>query len=163
MGLLVPNIKSVQQLSVFDIAIELQRLHHTGLAGKLSTQVSWKMTVEEVWQMTKMCHKNKHWSGSVGWKLLPQQYRVNWRNLRQACHPPTRGGHWGTRENLHSATVITKKTWDDKCHLFAAPRYSSSGDLVPTPVMNVSWSADHRCIDGATMARSEQTLVSGPS
>ena len=40
MGLLVPNIKSVQQLSVFDIAIELQRLQHTGLAGKLSTQVN---------------------------------------------------------------------------------------------------------------------------
>ena len=39
MGLLVPNIKSVQQLSVFDIALELSRLHHLGLAGKLSTQV----------------------------------------------------------------------------------------------------------------------------
>jgi len=38
MGLLVPNIKSVQQLSVFDIALELSRLHHLGLAGKLSTQ-----------------------------------------------------------------------------------------------------------------------------
>ena len=38
MGLLVPNIKSVQQLSVFDIAQELMRLHHLGLAGKLSTQ-----------------------------------------------------------------------------------------------------------------------------
>ena len=40
MGLLVPNIKSVQQLSVFDIALELARLHHLGLAGKLSTQVT---------------------------------------------------------------------------------------------------------------------------
>ena len=38
MGLLVPNIKSVQQLSVFDIAQELMRLHHLGLSGKLSTQ-----------------------------------------------------------------------------------------------------------------------------
>ena len=40
MGLLVPNIKSVQQLSVFDIALELSRLHNLGLAGKLSTKVS---------------------------------------------------------------------------------------------------------------------------
>lgn len=40
MGLLVPNIKSVQQLSVFDIALELSRLHSLGLAGKLSTKVS---------------------------------------------------------------------------------------------------------------------------
>merc|ERR1711973_218206 len=38
MGLLVPNIKSVQQLSVFEIASELIRLHHVGLAGKLSTK-----------------------------------------------------------------------------------------------------------------------------
>ena len=40
LGLLVPNIKSVQGLSVFEIAQELSRLHHLGLAGKLSTQVS---------------------------------------------------------------------------------------------------------------------------
>ena len=37
-GLLVPNIKGVQQLSVFEIAVELSRLHNLGLAGKLSTQ-----------------------------------------------------------------------------------------------------------------------------
>ena len=37
-------------------------------------------------------------------------------------------------------------------------RYSAGGDLTPTPVMNVSWSADHRCIDGATMARSEKNF-----
>jgi len=38
MGLLVPNIKSVQQLSVFDIALELSRLQSLGVAGKLSTK-----------------------------------------------------------------------------------------------------------------------------
>ena len=38
MGLLVPNIKGVQQLSVFEIAVELTRLQNLGLAGKLSTQ-----------------------------------------------------------------------------------------------------------------------------
>merc|ERR1739846_303858 len=37
--------------------------------------------------------------------------------------------------------------------IYTVPRYSGQGDLLPTPVMNVSWSADHRCIDGATMAR----------
>ena len=37
-------------------------------------------------------------------------------------------------------------------------RYFPKGELRPTPVMNVSWSADHRCIDGATMARSDQSL-----
>lgn len=33
------------------------------------------------------------------------------------------------------------------------PRYDSSGALVRSLVMNVSWSADHRVVDGAMMAR----------
>ena len=41
--------------------------------------------------------------------------------------------------------------------IYTVPRYNDSMTVVPTPVMNVSWSADHRCIDGATMARSVLT------
>ena len=37
MGLLVPSIKGVQGLSVFEIALELNRLQQLGVAGKLST------------------------------------------------------------------------------------------------------------------------------
>ncbi|KDO30997.1 hypothetical protein SPRG_04185 [Saprolegnia parasitica CBS 223.65] len=33
------------------------------------------------------------------------------------------------------------------------PRFAADGSVVPTKVMNVSWSGDHRVIDGATMAR----------
>ena len=34
-----------------------------------------------------------------------------------------------------------------------SPRYDESGALVKRTIMQVSWSADHRVIDGATMAR----------
>ncbi|MCL4152217.1 UNVERIFIED_CONTAM: hypothetical protein GTU68_003403 [Idotea baltica] len=33
------------------------------------------------------------------------------------------------------------------------PRFDSNNEVVPAHVMRVSWSADHRVIDGATMAR----------
>jgi len=35
-GLLVPNVKNVQNKSIFDIAVELNRLHQQGLTGKLT-------------------------------------------------------------------------------------------------------------------------------
>ena len=34
-----------------------------------------------------------------------------------------------------------------------SPRYDANGELVKQTIMQVSWSADHRVIDGATMAR----------
>lgn len=37
-GLLVPNVKNVQNKSIFDIAMELNRLHELGLSGKLSPE-----------------------------------------------------------------------------------------------------------------------------
>lgn len=36
-GLLVPNVKNVQQLSIMQVANELNRLQQLGKAGKLST------------------------------------------------------------------------------------------------------------------------------
>lgn len=35
-GLLVPNVKNVQNKSIFDIAMELNRLHQQGLTGRLT-------------------------------------------------------------------------------------------------------------------------------
>jgi len=111
MGLLVPNIKGVQQLSVFEIAIELSRLHSLGLSGKLSTQDLSGGT----FSLSNI--------GSIGGTyakpvILPPEVAIG--ALGKIC---------------------------------TVPRYTPSGDLRPAQVMNVSWSADHRCIDGATMAR----------
>lgn len=33
------------------------------------------------------------------------------------------------------------------------PRFAADGSVTPVRLMNVSWSGDHRVIDGATMAR----------
>lgn len=33
------------------------------------------------------------------------------------------------------------------------PRFDDDGNVTPARLMNVSWSGDHRVIDGATMAR----------
>lgn len=35
----------------------------------------------------------------------------------------------------------------------ALPRFDQKGDVYKAQIMNVSWSADHRVIDGATMSR----------
>ena len=33
------------------------------------------------------------------------------------------------------------------------PKFDADMNVVPSAVMNVSWAADHRTVDGATMAR----------
>eukprot|EP00090_Calanus_glacialis_P027936 TRINITY_DN4452_c0_g1_i1.p1 TRINITY_DN4452_c0_g1~~TRINITY_DN4452_c0_g1_i1.p1 ORF type:complete len:518 (-),score=192.03 TRINITY_DN4452_c0_g1_i1:237-1736(-) len=110
-GLLVPNIKGVQQLSVFEIAVELSRLHNLGLAGKLSTQ---------------------DLSGGT----------FSLSNIGSI------GGTYAKPVILSPEVAIGALG-----KIYTVPRYSPSGDIRPAQVMNVSWSADHRCIDGATMAR----------
>ena len=110
-GLLVPNIKKVQDRSVFEIASELNRLHELGLAGKLGGEDLNGGT----FALSNI--------GSIGGTyakpvILPPQVAI---------------GALGKVQTL--------------------PRFDSDGNVVKAQLINVSWSADHRVLDGATVAR----------
>ncbi|XP_052404310.1 lipoamide acyltransferase component of branched-chain alpha-keto acid dehydrogenase complex, mitochondrial [Carassius gibelio] len=110
-GLLVPNVKSVQALSVYEIAVELNRLQALGSAGQLGTAdlTGGTFTLSNI--------------GSIGGTyakpvILPPEVAI---------------GALGKIQEL--------------------PRLNSCDEVVKAYIMNVSWSADHRIIDGATMSR----------
>ncbi|KAF6074294.1 dihydrolipoamide branched chain transacylase E2 [Phyllostomus discolor] len=110
-GLIVPNMKSVQARSVFEVAAELNRLQTLGSAGQLSTSdlTGGTFTLSNI--------------GSIGGTyakavILPPEVAI---------------GALGS--------------------IKALPRFNQRGEVCKAQIMNVSWSADHRIIDGATMAR----------
>ncbi|KAM6921792.1 lipoamide acyltransferase component of branched-chain alpha-keto acid dehydrogenase complex, mitochondrial [Xenentodon cancila] len=110
-GLLVPNVKNVQLLSVFEIAQELNRLQMLGAAGQLGAAdlSGGTFTLSNI--------------GSIGGTyakpvILPPEVAI---------------GALGKIQVL--------------------PRFDAAGQVVRAHIMNVSWSADHRIIDGATMCR----------
>ncbi|KAM3619303.1 uncharacterized protein V6R79_005921 [Siganus canaliculatus] len=110
-GLLVPNVKNVQLLSVFEIAQELNRLQTLGAVGQLGTAdlSGGTFTLSNI--------------GSIGGTyakpvILPSEVAI---------------GALGKIQIL--------------------PRFDAAGQVVRAHIMNISWSADHRIIDGATMCR----------
>ncbi|KAH3849776.1 hypothetical protein DPMN_092180, partial [Dreissena polymorpha] len=110
-GLLVPNIKNVQALTIFEIASELNRLQVLGDAGKLGTE-----------ELTGGTFSLSN-IGSIGGTyarpvILPPEVAI---------------GALGRIQTL--------------------PRFDENGSVVARHIMAVSWSADHRVIEGATMAR----------
>lgn len=110
-GLLVPNIKGVQNLSVFEIAAELTRLQQVGLAGKLTGQDLSGGT----FSLSNIGSIGGTYASPV---ILPPEVAI---------------GALGKVRKL--------------------PRFNSAGEVYPAHIMNVSWSADHRLLDGATVAR----------
>lgn len=110
-GLLVPNVKNIQMLSVFEIAVELNRLQILGASGQLGTSdlTGGTFTLSNI--------------GSIGGTyakpvILPPEVAI---------------GALGKIQVL--------------------PRFNHKDEVVKAHIMNVSWSADHRIIDGATMCR----------
>ena len=110
-GLLVPNIKRVQTLSIFDIAQQMQFLIDKAREGKLPTDALKGGTIS---------------ISNVG----------------------TLGGMTATPiiNKPEAAIVALGKTQK-------LPRFDEAGNVIAQHIMNLSWSGDHRIIDGATMVR----------
>ncbi|KAK6335286.1 hypothetical protein TWF718_010719 [Orbilia javanica] len=110
-GLLVPNIKNVQQLSILEIASELARLQAAGSAGKLSSAdlKGGTITLSNI--------------GNVGGTYVAPV--------------------------VVTSEVAIMGIGRSK----VVPAFDENGAVVPKTVVNFSWSADHRVVDGSTMAR----------
>lgn len=111
-GLIVPNIKGVQNLSIFEVAAELNRLIDAAQAGKVSPEdlKGGTFTLSNI--------------GAIG------------------------GTYASPIINLPSVAIAALGKTQ------RVPRFAGDSDeVVPAHIMNVSWAADHRVVDGANMAR----------
>lgn len=111
LGLIVPNIKNVQDLSVMEVATELARLFELGHKGSLSPGdlTGGTFTLSNI--------------GSIGGTYAKPVI----------MSPEVAIGAIGKVQVL--------------------PRFNHKGEVIRASIMQISWSADHRVIDGATMAR----------
>lgn len=110
-GLIVPNVKQVERLSIMEIARELERL--TGAA---------------------------------------REGRVNQEDLRGGTISISNIGALG---GTYAAPIISKPEVAIVAlgRMQRLPRFDAGGAVVARNVMHISWSGDHRIIDGGTMAR----------
>ena len=111
MGLLVPNVKGVQDLSIIKIAQELQRLIQAAKEKKLAHQDM-------------------------------QQGTVTISNIGAI------GGTFAVPIINKPEVAIVALGGIQKL-----PRYNIENELEPRKIMQISWSCDHRIIDGGTIAR----------
>lgn len=110
-GLLVPNIKNVQRLSILEISDELSRLIGKAKDRTLSVHdlTGGTITISNI--------------GIIGGTYV-----------RPMINPP-------------EVTIVGLGRFRKR------PVYDDNDEIVPAFTCNASWSADHRVIDGATLAR----------
>ncbi|WP_432471538.1 dihydrolipoyllysine-residue acetyltransferase [Amphritea sp. HPY] len=110
-GLLVPNIKRVDKLSILEIAAEVQRLTEAAREGRVAQQDLQGGTIS---------------ISNIG--ALGGTYAVPVVNAPEV------------------AIVALGK-------MQQLPRFDEAGQVEARSIMNISWSGDHRVIDGGTIAR----------
>lgn len=127
-GLIVPNIKSVQDLTIVEISKEIKRLHEAGMKGQLSPNdlTNGTFTISNI--------------GSV------RRYSSN---MFDQCNFLIQiGGTFGIPLILPPESVIGAVG-----KIRSEPKFDEKGPVVSKYMMTVVWSADHRIIDGATISR----------
>ncbi len=110
-GLLVPNVKGVEKLSILDIAREIQRLTESAREGRVAAADLQGGTIS---------------ISNIG--ALGGTYAVPVINAPEV------------------AIVALGKTR-------RLPRFDAQGQVEARDLINISWSGDHRVIDGGTIAR----------
>jgi 2-oxoisovalerate dehydrogenase E2 component (dihydrolipoyl transacylase) len=111
MGLLVPNVKNVEQLSLLEIADEVKRLTEAGRAGRLAPEdmKGGTLTISNI--------------GAIGGTV--------------------------TTPIINTPEVAIVGIG----RIQKLPRFDADGNVVSQEIICVSWSGDHRVIDGGTIAR----------
>ena len=110
-GLLVPNIKNVEQLGILDVAREVTRLVDAARSGKISPAdlKGGTITISNIGAI----------GGTVATPII----------------------------NMPEVAIVALGK------IQQLPRFDDEGNVVSRSIMNVSWSGDHRVIDGGTIAR----------
>ena len=110
-GLLVPNVKQVQQKSIVDLAVDITKLTNDARSGRVASDdlKGGTITISNIGAI----------GGTVATPII---------------------------NNGELAIVALGK-------LQQLPRYNEQGEVEARSIMQVSWSGDHRIIDGGTIAR----------
>jgi 2-oxoisovalerate dehydrogenase E2 component (dihydrolipoyl transacylase) len=128
-GLVVPVIKQVQLKSIMEIARELLDLQDAAMAGTLTEA-----------QMSGGTFSLSN-IGSIGGTYAVPVIVV----------PQVAIGAFGRQ------IVVPRYVDKDGNTASTDAIYNGTANIKPCTLMNVSWSADHRVIDGATVARFSNT------
>lgn len=138
-GLVVPNIKNVQSLSIIDIARELNRLQELGKksAIPLNDLTGGTFAISNIGVVRQYF---RDFSYRFVWKSY-ELFLLTFKKLQV-------GGTYTKPVILPPQIVIGAVGKIQKL-----PRFDDSRNVVPADIISVSWAADHRVVDGVTMAK----------